>query len=123
MTVSWWSGTRYMTHVLQTDDQAFVETMAMNWLMSDQKKSKFVGIVMNGTITVEGNRHDAFILRSRTADHSTRLMAYQPHYSQSGAQGPVQHTIIDFPADQGVSPNARDAALEIMLRTMFGKTN
>jgi hypothetical protein len=40
--------------VLQTGDPAFVEIMAMNWLVSDHNKSKFVGIVMDGTITVEG---------------------------------------------------------------------
>jgi hypothetical protein len=121
VTAGWWNGTRYKTHVLQTDDAAFVETMAMNWLMSDHKKSKFVGVVMHGNITVEGKTHDALILRSRTADQSTRMMAYSPYYSDSNKDEPWQTPIVDFPADQAVSPDARKAALEIMLRSLFGR--
>jgi hypothetical protein len=37
--IGWWTAS-YQTHVLQTDDPAFVETMAMNWLDGDHQKSK-----------------------------------------------------------------------------------
>ncbi|WP_057835491.1 hypothetical protein [Bradyrhizobium jicamae] len=121
MMAGWWNGTRYKTHVLQTDDAAFVETMAMNWLVSDHKKSKFVGVVMNGNIAVEGKTHDALILRSRTADQSIRMMAYASYCSDSNKDEPWQTPIVDFPADQAVPPDARKAALEIMLRSLFGR--
>jgi Helix-turn-helix domain len=120
-TVTGWWNSRYQTHVLQTDDPAFVETMAMNWLVSDHKKSKFVGIVMDGNITVEGKTHDALILRSRTADHAIRLMAFNPYYKQSNKDEPWLTPFVDFPADQAVPPDARDAVLEILLKTLLGK--
>jgi hypothetical protein len=96
--------------------------MAMNWLMSRHDKSRFVGVVMDGSITVEGNRHEALILRARTADNSVRMMAYQP-YVRSRPDGPhnVPHTIVDFPAEQAVTPDIRDAVLAIMLKAAFSK--
>lgn len=122
MNVGWWNGTRYTTHVLQTDDPQFIEEMSMNWLMSDHKKSKFVGVVMDGWITVEGNKTEALILRSRKVNSSTRMMAYQP-YKRAIEDSWSGHTIVDFPAELAVSAEARDEALAIMLEAMFGKAS
>lgn len=118
----WWNGTRYTTHVLQTDNPEFIETMSMNWLMSDHKKSKFVGIVMGGEIKVEGNSTEALILRARTADNSIRLMAYQPYTrATKDTAASLQHTIVDFPAEQTVDPNARDIVLGLLLKSTLSK--
>jgi hypothetical protein len=118
--VGWWTA-RYQAHVLQTDNPALVEAMAMNWLDADHKKSKFVGIVMNGNIMVEGKRHDTLILRSRTADHSVRLMAYHPYYGESNKEEPWLPPFVDFPADQAVPPDTRKALQDIMLRSRLGR--
>jgi hypothetical protein len=120
-TVTGWWTPQYQTHVLQTDDSAFVEKMAMNWLMSGHGKSKFVGVVMNGWIEVGGKRHDALILRSRTADQSLRMMAYTPYYNESNKDEPWLPSSVEFPADQAVPPEHNKAALEVMLRSMLGK--
>jgi hypothetical protein len=107
--------------VLQTDDSAFVETMAMNWLSADHQKSKFVGIVMNGGITVEGKRHNSLILRSRTADHSVRMMAYEPYYGETNKEEPWLTPFVDFPADQAVPSETRKQLQDIMLRSRLGR--
>ena len=117
-TVTGWWSPRYHSHVLQTDDGAYIETMAMNWLGADHKKSKFVGIVMNGSITVEGKRHNSAILRSRTADQSIRMMAYNPYYGAANKEEPWVTPFIEFPADQAVPP---DALQEIMIRSSLGR--
>jgi hypothetical protein len=121
ITVTGWWASHYQTEVLKTDDPAFVEAMAMKWLMSDHKKSKFAGVVMDGSITVAGKTHDALILRSQAVDQSVRMMVHSPYYTNSTKQEPWQIPIVDFPADQTVPPEARQAALEVMLKSMFGK--
>jgi hypothetical protein len=75
---SWWMA-RYQSHVLQTDDPAFVETMAMNWYNMNHEKSKAVGIVRNGSITVHGKTHNTLFAMSRTCDRSAQLTAYHPY--------------------------------------------
>ena len=123
VTAGWWNGTRYTTHVLQTDDPKLIETISMNWLMADHKKSKFVGIAMDGEIKVEGNKTEALILRARTADNSIRLMAYQP-YTRSTKDTPasLQRTIVDFPAEQAVTPEAREIVLGLLLKAALSKS-
>jgi|EndMetStandDraft_2_1072991.scaffolds.fasta_scaffold645824_1 hypothetical protein len=124
VTAGWWNGTSYKTHVLQTDDPKFIEQMSMNWLMSDHKKSKFVGIVMDGAIAVEGNKTEALILRSRTANSSIKMMAYQP-YKRATEHSPssLLNTIVDFPAELALQPEAREIVLAIMLRALIGKAS
>jgi hypothetical protein len=106
----------------QTDDPLFVETMAMNWLNGDHKKSKFVGVVMNGSITVDGKIHNSLILTSRTADQSTRLMAYHPYYAEANKEEPWVVPFIDFPADQAIPPDKQKALQDIMLMSRLGKS-
>jgi hypothetical protein len=121
VTAGWWNGTRYKTHVLQTNDPKFIETMSMNWLMSDHKKSKFGGVVMDGSITVDGKRHNSLILRSRNADQSIRMMAYNPYYGESNKEEPWVTPFIEFPADQTVPPDTRKALQDIMIRSSLRK--
>ncbi len=122
MTARWWSGFRFMTHVLQTDDPNYIETMAMNWLTSDHKKSRFVGIVMDGAMTIEGNRTEALILRARTPDYSAGLMAYQPYIrATENTPSRLLQPIVDFPADLNVPSYGHDLVRERLLQAMFGK--
>ena len=116
-----WLIPRHQLHVLQTDDPAYVETMAMNWLGAEHKKSKFVGIVMNGRITIEGKTHNSFISRSQTADRSTRMMAYNPYYGEANKEEPWVTPFIDFPADHVVPPETRKALEEIMIISSLGR--
>ncbi|WP_092229107.1 hypothetical protein [Bradyrhizobium sp. Gha] len=120
-TVTGWWNLRYQSHALKTDDLAHVETMAMDWLSADHSGSEFVGIVMNGTIKVNGKTHNSFILRSRTADQSIRMMAYNPYYDDPNEKEPWVTPFIDFPADQDVSLETRKALESIMIRASLGK--
>jgi hypothetical protein len=49
------------------------------------------------------------------------MMAYCPYYNESNKDEPWQTPIVDFPADQAVPPEHFNAALEVMLRSMFGE--
>ena len=120
MRSGWWNGTRYQTTVLDTDDPSWVETMCMNWLLSDHKKAKFAGVVMDGYITVDGTKSDALILRARTADSSIRLIAYQPY------RRPTQEVslcflkpFVDFPAEDAVPLAKHDFALAKLLEELY----
>ncbi|UFZ05525.1 hypothetical protein LQG66_04185 [Bradyrhizobium ontarionense] len=115
----WWTP-KYHLQVLQTDDAAFVEAMAMNWLDADHRAWKFAGIVMNGSITVDGKSHNSLILRSQTTDHSRRLVAYHPYYGEANKEEPWLTPFVDFPADRQVSPRTQKAVQDIMLKTRLG---
>src|SRR5262249_48607918 len=116
----WWTP-RHQLQVMFTDNPAYIEAMAMKWLDQEHGRSKFVGIVMNGAITVDGKIHNAFISRSRTADRSMRMMAYNPYYGKADKQEPWVTPFIDFPADQAVPPETRKALEEIMIVATLGR--
>ncbi|WP_128925486.1 hypothetical protein [Bradyrhizobium guangxiense] len=121
-TVTGWWNSRYHLHVLETDDLAYVETMAMEWLCTEHKKARFVGVVMNGKITIKGKTHNSLILRSRASDQSLRMMAYNPYYGASDKEEPWVTPFIDFPADYVVPPETRKALEEIMITSSFGRS-
>ncbi|MBR0849931.1 hypothetical protein JQ543_19410 [Bradyrhizobium diazoefficiens] len=116
----WWSP-RYQMQVLQTDNPAYVETMAMNWLSMDHKDVTFVGVVMHGVITMKGKEHTSFILRARAADRPIRMMAYHPYYNNANEEEPWVTPFIDFPPDQAVPADTQKALEGMMIISSLGR--
>ncbi len=110
--LSFWSGATQNFTMLVTDDPKTIPHIAMDWFMQNHKKAKFVGVAIDSYSIIDGNRTSAVIVNVRPADHSMRMLVFQPY-----TPGPILFSapVIDFPPEHAALLARKDFALSKVL--------